>query len=263
MGLPGTDSAGTIQVRDLWMRFPGSSDHVHRGVDFEVARGESFVVIGGSGAGKSVLLKLLIGLLQPDRGQVIIDGTAIGSASETELYRALRRVGMVFQFGALFDSHPIWENVVFGLQDRGLSERVLRGIASEKLKMVGLRGVEERLPSELSGGMRKRVGLARAIAHDPAILLCDEPTSGLDPVMSDTISELILQMKDRLGVTTLTITHDMTSAYKIADRIAMLYDGRILACDTPEGIRSHPSPIIQQFIQGRALGPMNIREEDE
>ena len=173
----------------------------------------------------------------------------------------MKRIGVLFQFGALFDSLPVWENVTFALQDSGLSEHELRLIAGEKLKMVGLRGVEDKLPSELSGGMRKRVGLARAIAHEPSILVCDEPTSGLDPVMSDTISELILQMKKRLGVTTLTITHDMTSAYKIADRIAMLYEGRILSCATPEEIRKSTDPIVQQFIQGRALGPMSLGGE--
>jgi phospholipid/cholesterol/gamma-HCH transport system ATP-binding protein len=168
----------------------------------------------------------------------------------------------MFQFGALFDSLPVWDNITFALQDRGLSAALRRPVAKERLKMVGLRGIEDLLPSEISGGMRKRVGLARAIAHDPQILFCDEPTSGLDPVMSDLISELIVQMKERLGVTTVTITHDMSSAYKIGDRIAMLYQGRILTCDTPEAIQASTDPIVRQFIEGRAQGPIRVEGED-
>jgi phospholipid/cholesterol/gamma-HCH transport system ATP-binding protein len=252
------NGSGTVSLQNVWTRFSRDELWVHQGVSLEVGGGESLVVIGGSGAGKSVLIKILIGLLHPERGEVRVDGVNMLGASQTEIYDVMKHIGVLFQFGALFDSLSIWENVTFALQDDGLSERELRRIAEEKLKMVGLRGVEDKLPSELSGGMRKRVGLARAIAHEPSILVCDEPTSGLDPVMSDTISELIVQMKERLGVTTLTITHDMTSAYKIADRIAMLYEGRILACDTPEGIRKSADPIIQQFIQGRALGPMSV-----
>lgn len=257
-----TNGSGTIRLDNVWTRFGGWDSWIHRGLSFDVGVGESFVIIGGSGAGKSVLVKLLIGLLAPERGNVIVDGIDIPHSAEGDLYRTMKHIGVLFQFGALFDSLTIWENVTFGLQDRGLSDRELRRIATEKLKMVGLRGVEDRLPSQLSGGMRKRVGLARAIAYEPDILICDEPTSGLDPVMSDTISELILQMKERLGVTTLTITHDMTSAYKIGDRIGMLYEGRILACGTPEEIRTSSDPIVQQFIEGRALGPMSIGGEE-
>jgi phospholipid/cholesterol/gamma-HCH transport system ATP-binding protein len=186
----------------------------------------------------------------------------VASAGEPELYGLMRRVGVVFQFGALFDSLPVWENVTFALRERGLPAGELRRIASEKLRMVGLSRVEDRYPGELSGGMRKRVGLARAIAHDPEILLCDEPTSGLDPVMADTITELILQMKERLGVTAVTITHDLKSAYKLADRIAMLHRGRVLLCEPPERFLDSDDPIVQQFIQGRALGPMSIPGED-
>ena len=258
-----SNGVGTIRLDDVWTRFGDGDSWIHRGLSFDVGAGESFVIIGGSGAGKSVLVKLLIGLLAPTRGSVIVDGIDIPHAPEGDLYRTMKHIGVLFQFGALFDSLSIWENVAFGLQDRGLSERELRRIATEKLKMVGLRGVEDRLPSQLSGGMRKRVGLARAIAYEPDILICDEPTSGLDPVMSDTISELILQMKERLGVTTLTITHDMTSAYKIGDRIGMLYEGRILVCGTPEEIQTSSDPIVQQFIEGRALGPMSIGGEEE
>jgi phospholipid/cholesterol/gamma-HCH transport system ATP-binding protein len=256
------DVDAAIVLEDVWTRFESGGEWVHRGLDLVAARGESLAVIGGSGAGKSTVLRLLIGLLRPERGSVRVDGVDVATASEPALYALMRRVGVVFQFGALFDSLPVWENVTFGLRERGLGETELRRIASEKLRMVGLSRVEDRHPGELSGGMRKRVGLARAIAHDPEILLCDEPTSGLDPVMSDTITELIVQMKERLGVTTVTITHDMKSAYKLADRIAMLHRGRVLLCEPPEKLLESDDPVVQQFIQGRALGPMSIPGED-
>ncbi len=249
-------AASGIILDDIWTRFGESGRWIHRGVTLEVMPGESVAIIGGSGAGKSVLLRSVLGLIQPNRGKVLVDDVDMSSATEDEIYSVMKRLGMLFQFGALFDSLPVWENVTFALQEQGLDVATLRRIASEKLKMVGLNAVEDALPGELSGGMKKRVALARAIAHDPQILLCDEPTSGLDPVMSDTISELIRQMKNRLGVTTLTITHDMKSAYKIADRIAMLYEGEILVCDTPEAIQASTDPIVQQFVQGRALAPV-------
>jgi phospholipid/cholesterol/gamma-HCH transport system ATP-binding protein len=250
-----------VAVRGLWTRL--GDRWVHNDVGFEVQRGESLVVIGGSGSGKSTLLRVMIGLQRPDRGEVVVGGVDVLRTTGAELYELMRRIGVLFQFGALFDSLAVWENVSFALQDRNLSDADRHRVASEKLKMVGLWGVEDLMPSQLSGGMRKRVGLARAIAHDPEILFCDEPTSGLDPVMSDMISELIVQMNERLGVTTVTITHDMDSAYKIGDRIAMLYDGRILTCDTPEGIRATQDPILRQFIEGRAHGPIRPEVEDE
>jgi phospholipid/cholesterol/gamma-HCH transport system ATP-binding protein len=246
---------GSLEVRDVWTRF-GEGRWVHAGLDLRVEPGESVAVIGGSGQGKSQLFRALLGLVRPQHGEVWVDGVDVRGADEAQLYSALEHVGVLFQDGALFDSLCVWENVAFTLRERGLPEAHLRRVASEKLKMVGLKGVEEQMPGELSGGMRKRVGLARAIAHDPTILLCDEPTSGLDPVMSDVISELILQMKVRLGVTTLTITHDMKSAYKIADRIAMLYEGTIRVTGTPKEIQDSDDPLVQQFIQGRALGPI-------
>jgi phospholipid/cholesterol/gamma-HCH transport system ATP-binding protein len=246
--------APAITVCDLWTRLQDL--WIHREISFEVEPGESLVIIGGSGSGKSTLLRVMIGLQRPTRGRVVIGGVDVLDSTEPDLYELMRRVGVLFQFGALFDSLSVWENVSFALQDRGLPDADRRRVASEKLKMVGLWGVEDLLPGQLSGGMRKRVGLARAIAHDPEILFCDEPTSGLDPVMSDLISELIVQMNERLGVTTVTITHDMSTAYKIGDRIAMLYDGSILTCDTPEGMRSTEDPIVKQFIEGRAYGPI-------
>jgi len=257
---PGNESA-LITVRDLWTRF--DEFWIHREITFEVRPGESLVIIGGSGSGKSTLLRAMIGLLRPERGDVVVGGLDVMRSSEPALYELMRRVGVLFQFGALFDSLAVWENVTFGLQDRKLSDAERRRLASEKLKMVGLRGVEDLLPGQLSGGMKKRVALARAIAHDPEILFCDEPTSGLDPVMSDLISELILQMNERLGVTTVTITHDIATAYKIGDRIAMLYDGTILVCDTPDGIRATQDPIVRQFIEGRAHGPIRGEVAEE
>jgi phospholipid/cholesterol/gamma-HCH transport system ATP-binding protein len=249
-----SNESALITVRDLWTRL--GQFWIHREITFDVRPGESLVIIGGSGSGKSTLLRVMIGLQPPEKGEVVVGGLDVVRSSEPALHELMRRVGVLFQFGALFDSLPVWENVTFGLQDQRLSDADRHRVASEKLKMVGLRGVEDLLPGQLSGGMKKRVGLARAIAHDPQILFCDEPTSGLDPVMSDLISELILQMNERLGVTTVTITHDIATAYKIGDRIAMLYDGTILVCDTPAAIRETADPIVRQFIEGRAHGPI-------
>jgi len=216
-------------------------------------------VIGGSGSGKSVLIKNIIGLLRPDSGKVIIDGIDITVLKEKELYEVRKKFGMLFQYAALFDSMKVWENVAFALmRHKGIREEKAKEIAIEKLRMVGLVGVEDLMPSELSGGMKKRVGLARAIAHEPEILLYDEPTTGLDPIMADAINDLIIEMRNKLGVTSIAITHDMNSAYKIADRIAMLYNGVIIETGTPEEIRNTENPIVRQFITGSAQGPIKI-----
>jgi len=229
------------------------------GVDLEVKRGESMVVIGGSGSGKSVLLKHIIRLLRPDGGRVLIDGSDISGLDEHGLNDLRRRMGMLFQGAALFDSMSVWENVGFALrQHTSLKPREVRRIASEKLRMVGLSGIEDVMPADLSGGMRKRVGLARAIATEPECILYDEPTTGLDPIMADIINDLILSLRERLSVTSVTITHDMTSAFKIADRIAMLYSGRIIEVGTPEEIRKTSSPVVSQFVAGRAEGPIRV-----
>jgi phospholipid/cholesterol/gamma-HCH transport system ATP-binding protein len=206
--------------------------HVLQGCNLEVQEGESMVVIGGSGSGKTVLIKCIIGLIQPDEGEIYVDGLEITSLDERELNEVRKRFGMLFQGGALFDSLRIWENVGFGLQQHTRrSEDEIRRISSEKLRLVGLRDIEELMPSELSGGMKKRVSLARAIAMEPEILLYDEPTTGIDPIMADAINELIIQMREKLNVTSIAITHDMKSAYKIADQIAMLYQGKIIEDD--------------------------------
>jgi len=252
------DSSVKIEVVDLHRSF--DDNHVLRGVNLEVRKGESMVVIGGSGVGKSVLIKCIIGLVKPDSGSVRVDGQEITSLNEKPLNEIRKKFGMLFQAGALFDSLPVWENVGFGLkQHTGLKDEEIKAIAVEKLRLLGLRNVEDLMPSELSGGMRKRVSLARAIAMEPEILLYDEPTTGLDPIMADAINDLIVQMRKTLEVTSIAITHDMVSAYKIADRIAMLYEGKIIGVGTPQQIRKSSNAIVQQFIQGRAEGPISVR----
>ncbi|MEF9437645.1 MAG: ATP-binding cassette domain-containing protein, partial [Candidatus Mariimomonas ferrooxydans] len=216
--------------------------------------------------GKSVLLKHIIGLLKPDKGTVIIDGFKLSKLDEKHINEVRKKFGMLFQSSALFDSMLVWENVGFGLrQHTRLSDAEIKEIAVQKLKMVGLFGVEDVMPSELSGGMRKRVGLARAVAMEPEILLYDEPTTGLDPIMADAINDLIIEMREKLNVTSVAITHDMKSAYKIADRIAMLYNGLIIGIGTSDEIKNTSDPVIKQFITGSAMGPITlegVRHED-
>jgi phospholipid/cholesterol/gamma-HCH transport system ATP-binding protein len=195
--------------------------------------------------------------MKPDRGMVIVAGQDLSSLRERALDELRKKFGMLFQYAALFDSLSVWENVGFSLRQKTqMKDAEIRRVATEKLAMVGLRGVEDRMPADLSGGMKKRVGLARALAMEPEILLYDEPTTGLDPIMADAINELILEMKRRLQVTGVAITHDMTSAYKIADRIAMLYQGKIQAVGTPEEIRNSDNPIVRQFVTGSSVGPI-------
>ncbi|MDY6856564.1 MAG: ABC transporter ATP-binding protein [Thermodesulfobacteriota bacterium] len=244
-----------IVIRDLFKSF--GKNRVLQGLNLEVKRSEDMVVIGRSGSGKSVLIKCIIGLIKPDRGSIYINGEDIVSFNERNLNKMRKRFGMLFQFGALFDSMPVWENVGFGLkQHTRLTKNEIRDIVKEKLKMVGLDGIDELMPSELSGGMKKRVSLARAIAMEPKILLYDEPTTGLDPIMADAINELIIQLREKLKVTSIAITHDMVSAYKIANRIAMLYQGKIIEVGTPDEIRNSKNEVVQQFIQGRSEGPI-------
>jgi phospholipid/cholesterol/gamma-HCH transport system ATP-binding protein len=252
------DSSVKIEVVDLYKSF--DDNHVLGGVNLAVNKGESMVVIGGSGVGKSVLIKCIIGLIRPDSGSIRVDGQEITSLNGKSLNEVRKKFGMLFQAGALFDSLSVWENVGFGLkQHTDLNDEEIKVIAVEKLRLLGLRNVADLMPSELSGGMRKRVSLARAIAMEPEILLYDEPTTGLDPIMADAINDLIVQMRKTLEVTSIAITHDMVSAYKIADRIAMLYEGKIIGVGTPQQIRESSNAIVQQFIQGRAEGPIRIR----
>jgi phospholipid/cholesterol/gamma-HCH transport system ATP-binding protein len=244
-----------IQIRDVYKSF--GKNQVLRGVNLEVKCGQTMVVIGGSGTGKSVLLKCIIGLLHHDRGEILVDGQEISHLKEKNWNQLLRKFGMVFQRDALFDSITIWENVGFGLrQHTTLTDDEIKGIAVEKLKLVGLQDIEDRMPAELSGGMRKRVSLARAIAMEPSIILYDEPTTGLDPIMANVINELMVRMREKLEVTSIVITHDMESAYHIADQIAMLYKGEIIQVGTPEEIRNTSNEIVRQFIQGEVEGPI-------
>ncbi len=252
-------STPKIRIRGLHKSF--GPKKVLTGLDLDVGVRESVVVIGGSGTGKSVLLKCILGLLEPDAGSIQIDGEEVIGMSVSERERVNRKVGMLFQGAALFDSLSVWENTAFGLtQARGLGRPEAKKIALEKLAQVGLGAeVGELSPAELSGGMRKRVGLARAIATEPEIVFFDEPTTGLDPIMGDVINDLIVKCVRELGASGLSITHDMASARKIADRIAMLYQGKIIwAGPVPEIDRSN-NPYVDQFIHGRAEGPIKMQ----
>jgi phospholipid/cholesterol/gamma-HCH transport system ATP-binding protein len=244
-----------ISLRGISKRF--GTNQVLDGLDLEVERGETMVVIGGSGTGKSVLLKHIIGLLRPDAGEVVVDGVDVGGLRGWELKEFRKKFGMLFQGAALFDSLRVLENVAFGLREHTrLTEAEIRERVRDKLARVGLHGVEHLWPAELSGGMKKRVALARALAMEPKILLYDEPTTGLDPIRADAINDLVVELRDQLHVTGVAITHDMTSAYKIADRIAMLYKGKIIAVGTPGEIRESADPVVRQFITGSARGPI-------
>lgn len=223
------------------------------GFSLEVPEGETMVIIGYSGTGKSVAIKHIVGLLEPDDGTVFVDGQEVPSLSRRELYRLRESIGYVFQFAALFDSLNIGENVAMGLRKQGrLDEATISTRVEEALDLVDLPGIQDRFPAELSGGMRKRVGIARAIALRPKYLLYDEPTTGLDPVTSAVIDELMIRMRDKLGVTSIVITHDMRSAYRVGTRIAMLYDGRVRQVGSVEDIQHTTDPIVRQFIEGRA-----------
>ena len=234
------------------------SNLVLDGVDLEIEPGESLAIIGQSGSGKSVTLKCILGLIRPDRGAIRVDGEDLLSMSSRELERARAKFGMLFQGSALFDSLPIWRNVTFALtQGRMLDSAKMRKIAAENLERVGLGGEALDLrPSELSGGMQKRVALARAIAPRPEIIFFDEPTTGLDPIRADVINDLIVELVEDLGVTALTITHDMASARKIAHQVAMLYQGRIIWKGPRDRLYDSGNPYVDQFVQGRAEGPI-------
>ncbi len=233
---------------------------VLNGVDLEIQRGESVVIIGGSGTGKSVTLKCILGLLTPEKGSITVDGREVAAASAKVHEQVNSKIGMLFQGAALFDSMSVWENVAFGLmQGKKMSRKEAYHIAVEKLAQVGLgEDVAHLDPADLSGGMKKRVGLARAIASSPDIIFFDEPTTGLDPIMSDIINDLIVSCVKKLGATALTITHDMASARKIADRIAMLYEGKIIWIGTVKEIEKTKNPYVRQFIAGSAKGPIQM-----
>ncbi|HBT02931.1 MAG: ABC transporter ATP-binding protein [Salipiger marinus] len=243
-----------IRIRGLSKSFGANA--VLRGVDLDVARGQSLVVIGGSGTGKSVLLKSILGLVPPDAGQITVDGQDTQGRNHEAF---LSRFGMLFQGGALFDSLPVWQNVAFRLLRGSLRrpQAEARAVALDKLRRVGLGPeVADRLPAELSGGMQKRVGLARAIAADPKVIFFDEPTTGLDPIMAGVINALIREITTEMGATTITITHDMASVRAIADRVAMLHDGRIRWTGPVGDLDSTDDPYVRQFIHGHPHGPI-------
>ena len=229
---------------------------VLKNVNIEVELGESLVIMGGSGTGKTVLLRIIMGLLAPDQGHVAIDGKTIQELSLPELFEVRKQIGMCFQMAALFDSMTVFETVAFALKRHTkMTKKEIAMRVDECLAMVGLRGSDNLKPSELSGGMKRRVGFARAIALKPKILLFDEPTTGLDPVMTDVIGRIILDLKLEMGVTSITITHDLKSAFMIADRVALIFQGECLAIEKPEAFKLNPNPVIQQFLRGDAEGP--------
>jgi phospholipid/cholesterol/gamma-HCH transport system ATP-binding protein len=248
-----------IRIRGLHVSF--GDNQVLRGLDLDVGVGESVVIIGGSGVGKSVLLKCILGLIDADRGSIEVDGQEVIGLGGRARDRVNAKTGMLFQGAALFDSLPVWENVAFGLiQTKRAERKNARAIALEKLAQVGLGPeVADLWPAELSGGMKKRVGLARAIATDPEIIFFDEPTTGLDPIMGDVINDLIVKCVRGLGATALSITHDMASARKIADRIAMLHEGSIIWQGTVAEIDDSKNAHVEQFIHGRAEGPIQMK----
>ena len=240
-----------IELKDVYKAF--GPKKVLEGFSLVVPEGETMVIIGYSGTGKSVAIKHIVGLLEPDAGEVWVDGQRVDTLPRKQLYELRRRIGYVFQFAALFDSMTIGENVAMGLRKQGeLSEEEITVRVDEALRLVDLPDVKNRMPAEMSGGMRKRVGIARAIALRPKYLLYDEPTTGLDPVTAATIDALMVRMREKLGVTGIVITHDMRSAYTVGTRIAMLYEGTVRAVGTIDEIQHSTDPIVRQFIEGRA-----------
>lgn len=248
-----------IAAMQLSYRVSGHS--ILRRVDLTVEKGETMAVMGMSGAGKSTLLKCIAGLQRPTGGQMMIDGTDIARMPEKDLDGIRRRIGMVFQNAALFDSLNVYENVAFGLRRHSnLREQEIAEVVRQRLAMVGLPRTEALMPSQLSGGMQKRVGLARALAMDPDIVLYDEPTAGLDPITSATIADLIIKTRDQVGVTSIVVTHDVPTIKRVASRIAMLHRGRIIAVGTAEEMENSDNPAVRQFMTGSTEGPIQITQ---
>lgn len=244
-----------IELVDIYKTF--KKQKVLDGLNLEIPTGKITVVIGKSGGGKSVLLKHIIGLIKPDSGEVLVDGVDITRLNDRNLNNIRKNFGMLFQEAALFDSMTVGENVAFPLREHTrLTDKQIKEIVTQKLLLVGLKDIAQKMPSELSGGMRKRVGLARAIALDPKIILFDEPTTGLDPITSDAIDRLIVNTQQHTNATCVAISHDIPSTFKIAHKVAMLYQGKIIEQGTPDEIRTSANPAIQQFIQGKADGPL-------
>jgi phospholipid/cholesterol/gamma-HCH transport system ATP-binding protein len=247
-----------IDVRDLHVEFGGR--RVLNGVNLKVYQGETLVILGGSGSGKSTLLRAMIGALRPQSGSVELLGCAIHSVPEGELTAVKKRFGILFQSGALFNSMTVGENLALPLREHtDLDEEIIRIMIKMKLELVGLRDFEGLMPAQLSGGMKKRVGLARALALDPEVIFYDEPGAGLDPIVAGVIDKLISDLSQKLGVTSVVVTHEMGSAFRIADRIVMLYEGRIVADGSPEEIRNSDNPFVHQFVYGEPDGPIPLR----
>jgi phospholipid/cholesterol/gamma-HCH transport system ATP-binding protein len=247
-----------IKLEGVYKSF--GRNHVLRGLDLDLRDGETLTIIGGSGSGKSVTLKIITGLLKADAGRAWVDGAEISQMNENDLQAVQVKFGFLFQGAALFDSLTVAENILFGV--RNLRPDLMRDagrLVERSLGTVGLRPEVSRLkPAELSGGMKKRVGLARAIAHEPKYVMYDEPTTGLDPIMSDVINDLILSVREKLNVTSLVVTHDMKSAYKVSNRIAMIYEGRIVSVGTPNEIEHSADPLVRQFVTGSSQGPIQM-----
>jgi phospholipid/cholesterol/gamma-HCH transport system ATP-binding protein len=244
-----------IRMRGLKKSF--GRQLVFDSLDLDIERGETLVVIGRSGCGKSVLLKHITGLVSPDAGEILFEGEDMTRFDRKKLFQMRMHFGMLFQSSALFDSMTVGENVALPLRKHTeLSEEEIAATVSEKLKLVGLTGVSDHYPAEMSGGMKKRVGLARAVVMNPQVVLYDEPTTGLDPIMSDVINELIKTLQRELAITSVVVTHDIKSAYHVGDRIAMLHEGTIVFSGTPDEVRRTENPVLRQFVEGRAQGPI-------
>ena len=257
-----TDKEVVISVKDLVKNF--GSRRILNGVSVDIYQGETLVVMGGSGCGKSTFLRHLIGSIRPDSGEVWMFGKDIAKASDEEMDEIRKKFGMLFQSGALFDSLTVAENIALPLREHAkLDENIISIVVKMKLELVGLRGFESLMPSQLSGGMKKRVGLARAIVMDPKIIFYDEPTAGLDPVMTGVVDKLTIDLTKKLQITSVVVTHDMNSVFRIADRIVMLHQGNILQIGTPEEIKNSKNPHVRQFISGDAEGPISFMQQGD
>jgi len=249
--------ACAIEITDLSYQVDGRP--VLEGVSLQVRQGEVVAVMGLSGSGKTSLLRCIMGLVRPPRGSIRVLGTEIMGLPERQLNQVRKSIGLVFQYAALFDSMTVGENVAFAIrQHTALSPAAVERIVADRLAMVGLAGTEHRMPAQLSGGMRKRVGIARALALEPKIMLYDEPTSGLDPITARAIYELIVDLRDRLGVSSLVVSHDITSLLRMADRLALLYNHRLVAVGAPAELQRSSDPLVQQFLEGRTSGPISV-----
>ncbi len=251
-----------IELRDVYKKF--GSRQILSGVNLSVYRGETLVIMGGSGCGKSTVLRHMVGALHPDSGSVYMKGQNLAELDEDGLDALRKKFGVLYQFGALFDSLSVKENVCMPLREHTkLDESIISIMVKMKLELVGLRGFEDLMPAQLSGGMKKRVGLARAIVMDPEIIFYDEPTAGLDPIVAGVIDKLILDLSKKLSITSVVVTHDMNSVFRIADRIAMLHEGKVIQVGTKEEIRNTSNPIVKQFINGEPEGPVKFFADKE